>query len=170
MLLALAARRVSRVTAAASRRPTVDTLKRPDLVSREERPKGEQYISGVKFMQRGFSKRNRQFWDYTVWPRQYFQRAWKGKDIGYLIFFLCHSSRSSVCAILLHLEGACMFRCRLPHHWHVRHHAFLPSTIGAPIFYNTQVVRVLLRLLWRPGFAKSSDQLGFLASPSPRWM
>jgi len=87
IFLALAARHVSRVSAAASRRPQFDTLKRPDLVSREERPKGEQYIPAVKTLQRGFSTRNRQFWDYTVWPRQYFQRAWKGKDIGYLIFF-----------------------------------------------------------------------------------
>ncbi|CAE8633957.1 unnamed protein product, partial [Polarella glacialis] len=32
--------------------------------------------------------RNRQFWDYMVYPRTYFNRAWKGKDIGYALFFI----------------------------------------------------------------------------------
>merc|ERR1719504_324025 len=50
-------------------------LQRPEgLTFREEREKPSHTVPG--FLQRLFSFRNRQFWDYVVHPRVYFNRVW----------------------------------------------------------------------------------------------
>mmetsp|Transcript_43879 Transcript_43879/g.80176 ORF Transcript_43879/g.80176 Transcript_43879/m.80176 type:complete len:400 (-) Transcript_43879:104-1303(-) len=54
---------------------------------RSERTKGPQVLPFGQKLQRFFSVRNRTFWDYVVSPRRYFNRKWKGKDIGYALFF-----------------------------------------------------------------------------------
>jgi len=55
-------------------------------VPRTERLKGEQMLPLGKRLQRLFSVHNRQFWDYVVHPRSYFQRKWMRKDLGYAAF------------------------------------------------------------------------------------
>jgi fatty-acid desaturase len=64
--------------------------------SRAARAKGAQRLPLGEKGQRLFSARNRQFWDYVVFPRTYFHRAWEGKDIGYGLFFT-----------IIHLGAAC---------------------------------------------------------------
>jgi len=78
---------VSMVAAAVARRAAA--MKAPEgTIPRSERAKGEQTLPGAAKGQRFFSTRNRQFWDYIVNPRTYFDRKWLPKDIGYAIFFV----------------------------------------------------------------------------------
>mmetsp|Transcript_992 Transcript_992/g.1564 ORF Transcript_992/g.1564 Transcript_992/m.1564 type:complete len:434 (+) Transcript_992:119-1420(+) len=97
--LAAAAALVAAVAAAAGRRRSgcamaagkavKETVERPASAERrDEREKGARAVPGGESGQRFFSVRNRQFWDYMVYPRTYFNRAWKGKDIGYALFFI----------------------------------------------------------------------------------
>lgn len=59
----------------------------PGLVSRQEREKGTQNLPLGKRFQKFFSTRNRQFWDYNVFPRIYFNRGWQAKDFMYAAVF-----------------------------------------------------------------------------------
>jgi stearoyl-CoA desaturase (delta-9 desaturase) len=61
-------------------------MKRPDAPPRNGRPKGQQVVPMGSSLQRFFSFRNRQFWDYVVNPRTYFKRKWLRKDMGYAVF------------------------------------------------------------------------------------
>jgi len=64
-------------------------LQRPEgLTFREQREKGEQVLPLNRGLQRFFSVRNRQFWDYVVHPKVYFKRAWQAKDLGYAALFV----------------------------------------------------------------------------------
>eukprot|EP00441_Pelagodinium_beii_P045871 CAMPEP_0197620230 /NCGR_PEP_ID=MMETSP1338-20131121/1088_1 /TAXON_ID=43686 ORGANISM="Pelagodinium beii, Strain RCC1491" /NCGR_SAMPLE_ID=MMETSP1338 /ASSEMBLY_ACC=CAM_ASM_000754 /LENGTH=445 /DNA_ID=CAMNT_0043189351 /DNA_START=46 /DNA_END=1383 /DNA_ORIENTATION=- len=54
---------------------------------REDRKKGSKNVKGGNAVQRFFSTRNRQFWDYMVWPRTYWKRSWEGKDFMYAAVF-----------------------------------------------------------------------------------
>lgn len=64
------------------------TRHKPDtFIPRTERSKGGVKVPLGEEVQRFFSFRNRKFWDWTVFPRDYFRRHWKGKDIGYATFF-----------------------------------------------------------------------------------
>eukprot|EP00933_Yihiella_yeosuensis_P001793 TRINITY_DN10298_c0_g1_i1.p1 TRINITY_DN10298_c0_g1~~TRINITY_DN10298_c0_g1_i1.p1 ORF type:complete len:425 (-),score=46.57 TRINITY_DN10298_c0_g1_i1:321-1595(-) len=88
-----AAALVSAVAAAAARRSNAarnaSSAVRPETSeTRGDRVKGAQELPGGKGGQRLFSARNRQFWDYVVWPRKYFRRYWTKKDKGYALFFL----------------------------------------------------------------------------------
>jgi len=72
----------------AQRRLPAIGARRPDTeVPRGERPKGPQVLPLGQRLQRLFSTRNRQFWDYVVNPRTYFHRRWLRKDIDYAVFF-----------------------------------------------------------------------------------
>jgi len=53
-------------------------------------PRGERPVQNLPLgnrFQRFFSIRNRQFWNYNVFPRTYFNRRWLNKDLGYATFF-----------------------------------------------------------------------------------
>mmetsp|Transcript_15456 Transcript_15456/g.40971 ORF Transcript_15456/g.40971 Transcript_15456/m.40971 type:complete len:429 (+) Transcript_15456:80-1366(+) len=58
-----------------------------DLPFRGERKKGEKAVKGGKRFQKFFSTRNRQFWDYMVYPKTYFNREWVPKDFMYAAVF-----------------------------------------------------------------------------------
>jgi len=73
--------------AARSQRHAVGTVERPEAPPRAGRPKGQQVLPLGSGLQRFFSFRNRQFWDYVVNPRTYFNRKWLRKDIGYAALF-----------------------------------------------------------------------------------
>jgi len=53
---------------------------------REDRKKGSKAVRGQR-AQKLFSRRNRRFWDFTVWPRTYWMRQWENKDFGYAALF-----------------------------------------------------------------------------------
>mmetsp|Transcript_117159 Transcript_117159/g.239681 ORF Transcript_117159/g.239681 Transcript_117159/m.239681 type:complete len:436 (+) Transcript_117159:95-1402(+) len=75
-------------TALAAKRGTGRVKPPPEeLIPRAERPKGSQVVPLGKRLQKLFSVRNRQFWDYTVFPRVYFDRKWKSKDFAYAAVF-----------------------------------------------------------------------------------
>jgi len=59
----------------------------PHSESRADRPKGQHTVPFGTHVQRLFSSRNRQFWDFIVTPRTYFRRQWLKKDLGYALFF-----------------------------------------------------------------------------------
>jgi stearoyl-CoA desaturase (delta-9 desaturase) len=58
------------------------------VAPRGEREKSEKQVCGGQRVQRFFSVRNRQFWDYVVHPRTYFSRRWLPKDWFYLIVLI----------------------------------------------------------------------------------
>lgn len=79
------------LTILARRRVKCNAIKvaKPDSqISRSERRKGDQILPLGQKIQRYFSVRNRHFWDFTVNPRDYFRRTWRGKDVGYALFFI----------------------------------------------------------------------------------
>mmetsp|Transcript_991 Transcript_991/g.1562 ORF Transcript_991/g.1562 Transcript_991/m.1562 type:complete len:428 (+) Transcript_991:85-1368(+) len=93
-LLALAAvgaasggRRKGATAASAAASAAVGVQRPADAEYRSEREKGPIEIPAGKVGQRLFSVRNLQRWNYIVYPRTYFMREWKGKDIGYAFFF-----------------------------------------------------------------------------------
>jgi len=56
--------------------------------ARGQRPKGVQELPLGSITQRLFSIRNRQLWDYKVYPRNYFKRTWAKKDVLYSFLFV----------------------------------------------------------------------------------
>jgi len=55
-----------------------------------EVPRSERSVQNLPLgsrFQKFFSIRNRQFWNYEVFPRTYFNRRWLNKDLGYATFF-----------------------------------------------------------------------------------
>jgi stearoyl-CoA desaturase (delta-9 desaturase) len=70
------------------KRPLRD-MKAPDNADavREERAKGVKKVKGGNILQRFFSVRYRQFWDYAVFPRTYWKREWEPKDFLYAAVF-----------------------------------------------------------------------------------
>mmetsp|Transcript_38828 Transcript_38828/g.85019 ORF Transcript_38828/g.85019 Transcript_38828/m.85019 type:complete len:421 (+) Transcript_38828:49-1311(+) len=80
-LLAVAAALIKRRSARAASKAEV-----PDgLVPRSERD--VQVLPLGRRLQKFFSRRDRQFWNYNVFPKTYFNRRWLSKDVGYAVFF-----------------------------------------------------------------------------------
>uniref|UniRef100_A0A7S1M2U5 Fatty acid desaturase domain-containing protein n=1 Tax=Alexandrium catenella TaxID=2925 RepID=A0A7S1M2U5_ALECA len=107
----------------------------PDsVVPRGERPKGPQELPLGKRMQRLFSVRNREFWDYTVSPRTYFSRQWLRKDKMYAaVLSLVHLGalaapfyftwKAFVCFLVGYLITG-MFGITLSYHRQLAHRSF----------------------------------------------
>lgn len=85
-------------------------------------------------IQRFFSVRNRNFWDYVVYPRTYLARHWQGKDIGYLAFFIAihigacaapfHFTKQAFLVFLVGYIVTGMFGITLSYHRQLAHRSF----------------------------------------------
>jgi stearoyl-CoA desaturase (delta-9 desaturase) len=73
---------------AASKKSTRAVRPEEEQPLRADRPKGSKPVRFGSMLQKFFSVRNRQFWDYMVFPRKYFNRKWLKKDFGYAAFFV----------------------------------------------------------------------------------
>mmetsp|Transcript_14854 Transcript_14854/g.33825 ORF Transcript_14854/g.33825 Transcript_14854/m.33825 type:complete len:400 (+) Transcript_14854:113-1312(+) len=120
-------------------------LNYPDTFQpREERTKGKQVLPFGLKLQRLFSVRNRTFWDYVVSPRRYFNRKWKGKDIGYAVFFIImHAgafaapfffSWPAFSAFLIGYLITGMFGITLSYHRQLAHRSFKTSKFLEYVF------------------------------------
>lgn len=121
------------------------SMQPPDsAIPRGERPKGEQNLPLGQHLQRFFSRRNRQFWNFAVTPRTYFNRKWLPKDRGYAAFFtIIHLGAFAAPFFFTWKAFACfwvgylitgMFGITLSYHRQLAHRSFKTPKILEYIF------------------------------------